>query len=365
MGTFLKVWEKVFAARRSHRGTRRVRPRRGARPALEALESRYAPAELFGWDPLGADHDWEVANNWVDNGIRGVGVPGHYGTEDIAIFNTNTADCNLSEDTTIFALSLFTGYTGTLTLHANNLGGDIVFNTVDRQPLRTSGTGVIQNYGVVERLTGDDNPSISELPLINYGSSHLVVLSGTLAFTKAGNQNGVSVLQISGTTEIDAGATLRADYGYVQQNGSLETRGYQTLVLTATIDTSQGGGNADVKIHGGVVQVGVDGTYGILKVTTSVTMDGGTYKVEVDGTTLQHDEFDTDAFGGFTIGPAARLQVTTNNIPGGGVPAGTTVHLIQSGAIYGEFFRPNIVFLPGGIWDTEVSEDGDSYDLYT
>jgi hypothetical protein len=248
----------------------------------------------------------------------------------------------------------------------NNIGGDIVFDTVDIQPLQTDGTGVILNSGTVEKSTDNDTVSISQLPLINddpiAASATLIVRKGTLAFTRPAQQNGVSVFQNRGTTQLYNGTVLQADYGYTQQGGYLLTYGGDV----AKIDTTEGGGNADVKIHGGVVQVGADGTYGILAATGSVTMDGGTLAIQVGGTTLQHDEFNANLFtSSFTIGANASLQVDTNNIPVGGVPPNTTIHIIRAETISGTFQPENILFLPGGIWSADVNDNSDSYDLYT
>jgi hypothetical protein len=252
----------------------------------------------------------------------------------------------------------------------NNAGitnnGHLYFATGQRRALKTTGTGVILNKGTVERSVPDVETSISELPLINGTRGnpfvYLKVFTGVLAFTRPG-PSGVSVVNHS-TVYLSRDATLRADYGFVQRGGDLETFGGGV----ATINTTQRGPDAaDVEILGGRLEIGADGTYGELRTSGAVTLAGrATWIESIDGTSLQTNVLTSGLSGrGVTIGVNVTLDVTTRNIPAGGVPANRTVtFLISSGGpINGTFNR--VVFRPAGIWDLDPDEDNRTYEFFT
>jgi hypothetical protein len=117
-------------------------------------------------------------------------------------------------------------------------------------------------------------------------------------------------------------------------------------------------GQVGMVIHGGYVFLSADGNNHTLVTGQTFTIDGGNLAVLVDGTSLAHDEI--IAGQNITLGAAATLSVTTQNVPAGGVAAGQKVEILSSGngSVSGNFGSFNWF---GFTWSTEIDGSRNQY----
>ncbi len=187
----------------------------------------------------------------------------------------------------------------------------------------------------------------------------MTVIQGKFRITNQGSQSGFSVVQNDGTTNINAYARLTLDYNYLQNAGNLQTTGGGVAYL-----------DSNVTMHGGNIWLGLgDLTQGAtLNVNGTFLMDGGYYKVAIDATALWADRINVLS-GGITLTGQAGLDVTTINVPPGGVPKNKRFAILDSvSSITGNFNPSNIIFDLSGVYTPSIRGDGaggQEYDLNT
>jgi hypothetical protein len=425
----------------------RVRPHSkaaGHRPALEALESRYALAAVYNWSaPFNGL--WNDPNNWQG------GPAGTYpGAADDVIFNgTSLADCEVTVATVVAGMSMASFYStgqlklsapltlagssqlyggtinqpngdnskltilsGTLTVDGTTINDSANLSTVGVGPqgalrfengpnqsvgstidsygtvtfsstmtadvsftnnagfinesrgsvlfdgkygITTSGTGVFTNKGdATKTVTNAGFTTNVDLPIVNDDPGARLIVQGNLRFSKPGPQTGVSVQVNAGEVDLYTDRILSIPYGYNQNLGYLKVLG---AAGTAYMPNA-GLGQVGMVIHGGYVFLSADGNNHTLVTGQTFTIDGGNLVVLVDGTSLAHDEI--IAGQNITLGTAATLSVTTQNVPAGGVAAGQKVEILSSGSgsVSGDFGSFNWF---GFTWFTEIDGSRNQY----
>jgi len=226
--------------------------------------------------------------------------------------NLTTGD-NLVLDGMTLSLSI----SGNLTFNNNagvtmntGLGGETSLFRWDSKTANivTTGTGMFVNNGgtLLISTQGMVSKVTSDLPYDGEGGSLRVNL-GTIVFDRAGATTGVSVLQNSGNIFLGQDnknlAILEVDQGLTMNGGGLFTAAGETSQITV----------GDVKITGGVVNVGDSTGTGELDCAGKVTMTGGTYAAYIDLTAVTWGVWQSAK--GFSLGGTAVLTVHSLNIP--------------------------------------------------
>ncbi len=220
-------------------------------------------------------------------------------------------DLTCGDDLNLNGFRLQLNNTGDLTFNNNagiSLSNDSYFDWTSTTNIVSTGSGIILNSdGTLWKATTIAEALVKcDLPYVNNGSrAGLMINRGTLAFTRAGPTNGVSVLQNDGAVilGIDGarGATLQVNQGFTMNGGRLDAASGFTSYITI----------GDVKVHGGLVRVGETG-WGALTCAGDVTMDGGTYLPIVDFRANKASLWKAKSFG---ILFNAQLRVSSLNIP--------------------------------------------------
>jgi hypothetical protein len=221
--------------------------------------------------------------------------------------------------------------------------------------LDVDGTGIITNNGTFSAVIDGGGAVGCALPIDNNGSSSTLRLArGTLNVT--GVFNGASVFQSVRTTILDQRTTLGVSSGMMVIGGNLYTNGN----LAATI-------NGDLSVSGAHIRLNALSNapaIGQLVLTGSGNLTigfAGEFDAEVDaGNGICGG---ISASGNVTLGAGSILEVTTFNIPQGGVPANMTLALLSAArgsTMFGDFDYKSLAFNDGsgGSWQTEVWNRG-------
>ncbi len=209
-----------------------------------------------------------------------------------AIASTTVLIPSLNQDLTVGAgCGITIQWNGILTL--NQSKGNIVCSTGG-----TNASSVISNAGTVNF---NSTAAITyDLPLLNSGT--LKVSGGTLEFTQGSLQNCYSIYQDTGSLQLWAGATLKADAGTDIEGGQFATY----LPGRAVLD-------GDLNVQGGTMVIGQTG-YGLLSVGGTVSLSGSTtLDISINASTNQFDSI--SASGSVTLSPSAELEVVTGDGP--------------------------------------------------
>ncbi len=230
------------------------------------------------------------------------------------------------------------GVTNSGTFNLNGNSGTIGVNQ--------NSTGVVTNTGTFAYNGGNLNDTVDfQLPFVNNATgAKLTILAGKLNFSRAGSQSGFSVVQINGTTNINAFAGLVVNSGYMQQGGILQSTGGSVARIYG-----------DVTMHGGSIWLGLgDLTQaGVLHVYGTFTMDGGTYYVTIDATALWNDKIIADTT--INLTGQAGLDVTTINVPANGVPKNQSFMILDGdNGITGDFNANNVTFDLLGVYTRSI-----------
>jgi hypothetical protein len=219
-------------------------------------------------------------------------------------------------------------------------GGKFVWDIHNGSITGGAGGAQINNSGTFLVTAG--GAGTCSLPYYSNASSALLDLEvgSKLKFTSGGaDDSAYSVLQDNGAIYFNGG-TLEVDAGLQMNGGNLTTS-------SANGGAIRGGA---IYIHGGSVNPGAstNATGSSLDCTgCDVTMDGGTYNATVDFKNLRYSQWTAKSF---TIGSAAQLAVTSQNVPAQLPPPPVGVFVIlktQNTNISGDFTNSQNILITG------------------
>ena len=224
----------------------------------------------YTWDNGGVDSNWSTAGNWNPDGIPGVG--------DNVVFNSTsntpcTADVVLDN---LASISLNTGYTSTVTLNSDFVGGS---NTLTLSGDLTVNSGTILCKGDTTQGDADGDSVIDGIGIVINAANVLVDTNGTISADEEGFPEeqgpgyvapnwdgwswawGASHGGRGGGTAANQGASI-STYGSVSQPTSLGSggHGYSTGI----------GGSG-----GGAIKLNASGTLTINGTVSADGEDGG------------------------------------------------------------------------------------------
>jgi hypothetical protein len=174
------------------------------------------------------------------------------------------------------------------------------------------------NGGVTDTFTVPiflQNGSLNLSAASNQGvtdGGKLIVQDGSGYTFPNGSKESVYVEDPSSTVKLSHGATLVADNGYYQSDGTLETTDTTTCTLVDNSGTTTIAG-------GSVIVAATTNSYGVLNVTTTNLKLNGSLTVAIAGNTGNpgtSDKFNVS--GTLTLQPASSLNVYVNGQPVGG-----------------------------------------------
>ena len=235
-------------------------------------------------------------------------------------------------------------------------GGTMYVDTTPNvgQPLTSTGTGIITNYGTFNFAGLPDYTTTINMAFLNYGEANFN--EGSLFLTQTSNTTGGrSYKMVGGSTNLGRGVAVFTTSGYYQTGGKLAV----TDSSPAVIDVKGAAGELD----GGNVVMGPSDAFGSLTFLRGDLIIGGAQvDAKIDGPGGIGGEDRLLAGGAVTI-RSGSLVVTAIN---GAVAANQSWLIIGGGAVgAGDFPLANKTFPALGMSSRWNPLDPDNYYVYS